>query len=53
MYFAPPRNYDALIKKIPYGKIITTGAIREYLAKQNDGDFTEPITCLLYTSRCV
>jgi len=50
MYFAPPRDYDALMKKIPYGKIITTGAIREYLAKLNDGDFTEPITAGIFIS---
>lgn len=50
MYFAPPRDYDALMKKIPYGKIITTGVIREYLAKQNDGDFTEPITAGIFIS---
>lgn len=50
MYFAPPLDYDALMKRIPYGKIITTGAIRDYLAKQNGGDFTEPITAGAFIS---
>ncbi|MDT2538681.1 MGMT family protein [Enterococcus raffinosus] len=50
MYFAPLLDYDALMKRIPYGKIITTGAIRDYLAKQNGGDFTEPITAGAFIS---
>ena len=50
MYFAPPLDYDALMKRIPYGKINTTGAIRDYLAKQNGGDFTEPITAGAFIS---
>lgn len=32
MYFAPPIDYDAVMKKIPYGKVITVGKIREYFA---------------------
>lgn len=50
MYFAPPLAYDEIMKKIPFGKIITVKAIREYLAKQNDGDFTEPITAGAFIS---
>lgn len=26
MYFAPPMDYDKVIKQIPYGKVITVGA---------------------------
>ncbi len=44
MYFAPPVTYDEVMKKIPCGKVITVGAIRDYLAKKNDADFTDPIT---------
>lgn len=44
MYFAPPIAYDEVMKKIPYGKVITVGKIREFFAKENDADFTEPIT---------
>ena len=50
MYFAPPIEYDKAMKKIPYGKVITVGKIREYFAKQNGADFTEPITAGIFTS---
>lgn len=30
MYFAPPIAYDEVMKKIPYGKVITVGKIREW-----------------------
>lgn len=50
MYFAPPMAYDEIMKKIPFGKVITTGAIREYLAKQNGADFTDPITAGIFIS---
>ena len=41
MYFAPPRVYDELMKRVPPGKVITVGAMREYLARQNGADFTD------------
>ena len=44
MYFAPPIDYDKVMKKIPYGKVITVGKIREYFAELSGADFTEPIT---------
>ena len=50
MYFAPPIDYDKVIKMIPYGKVLTVGKIREYFAKQNDADFTEPITAGVFVS---
>lgn len=50
MYFAPPIDYDKVMKRIPYGKVITIGEIREYFAKQNGADFTEPITAGIFTS---
>lgn len=31
MYFAPPIDYDRVMKQIPYGKVITIGKIREFL----------------------
>ena len=31
MYFAPPIDYDKVMKKIPYGKVITIGKIRKIL----------------------
>lgn len=50
MYFAPPIDYDAVMKKIPNGKVITVGAIREYFAKQHNADFTDPITAGIFVS---
>ena len=50
MYFAPPIDYDKVMKKIPYGKVITIGKIREFFAKENDADFSEPITAGIFVS---
>ena len=44
MYFAPPIAYDALMRAVPRGKVITRGEIRAHLARQNGADFTDPIT---------
>lgn len=50
MYFAPPIDYDKIMKQVPYGKVITVGKIREYFAKENGADFTEPITAGIFVS---
>lgn len=50
MYFAPPMDYDQVMKRIPYGKLTTVGAIRELFAKQSGADFTEPITAGIFVS---
>ncbi len=50
MYFAPPIDYDKVMKRIPYGKVITIGKIREYFAKLSGADFTEPITAGIFVS---
>lgn len=50
MYFSPPIDYDKVMKQIPYGKVITVGKIREYFAKLNGADFTEPITAGIFVS---
>ena len=50
MYFAPPIDYDKIMKKTPWGKVITVGCIREYFAKVNGADFTEPITAGIFVS---
>ena len=44
MYFAPPMDYDRVMRLVPFGKLLTVGAIREYFARQNSANFTEPIT---------
>ena len=38
MYFAPPIDYDKVMKKVPYGKVITVGTIREYFAELSGAD---------------
>lgn len=50
MYFAPPIDYDKVMKQIPYGKVIIVGKIREYFAKENEADFTEPLTAGIFVS---
>lgn len=50
MYFAPPVDYDRVMKKVPYGKVITVRQIREYFAKENGADFTEPMTAGIFVS---
>lgn len=48
MFFAPPCFYDELIKQIPKGKLATVGLLREFLAKENEADFTEPMTAGIF-----
>ena len=50
MYFAPPIDYDEVMKRVPAGKVITVGMIRDYFAKQSGADFTEPITAGVFVS---
>jgi hypothetical protein len=50
MYFAPPIDYDRIMRLVPYGKLLTVGAIRDYFAKQSGADFTEPITAGIFVS---
>ena len=50
MYFAPPIDYDRVMKQVPYGQVITVGEIREYFARQSGADFTEPITAGIFVS---
>ena len=50
MYFAPPLAYDAMMKRVPSGKLTTVGELRAYFARHNDADFTEPITAGIFVS---
>lgn len=50
MYFAPPAAYDEIMKTIPFGKVVTVGAIRECFARKSDADFTDPITAGIFVS---
>lgn len=48
MYFAPPIEYDKIMRLVPYGKLLTVDTIRDYFAKQSGADFTEPITAGIF-----
>lgn len=50
MYFAPPEDYDRVMRQVPFGKLLTVGAIREHFARENGADFTEPITAGIFVS---
>lgn len=50
MYFAPPMDYDTIMKEVPYGMVITVGEIREHFARKSGADFTEPITAGIFVS---
>lgn len=50
MYFAPPIEYDKVMKRIPYGKLTTEGDIRGYLAKSSGADVTEAVTAGVFIS---
>ena len=50
MYFAPPIDYDRVMRLVPYGKLVTVGGIREYFARESGADFTEPITAGIFVS---
>ncbi len=50
MLLAPPAAYDELMKKVPAGKLLTVGAMREYLARAEGADFTDPMTAGIFVS---
>lgn len=50
MLLAPPLYYDELMKKVPQGKLLTVGQMREYLAGQNGADFTDPMTAGIFVN---
>ena len=50
MYFAPPIDYDTLMRRIPFGRVTTVGELRDYFARVSHADFTEPITPGIFVS---
>ena len=48
MLIAPPAAYDALIKRVPAGKLVLTSQLREALAKEAGADFTDPMTAGIF-----
>lgn len=50
MYLAPPAFYDELMKKVPFGKLVTIGMLREKLARLAGADFTDPMTAGIFVN---
>lgn len=50
MYFAPPCDYDSLMRRIPRGKLTTVGELRAYLAAKGGADFADPMTAGIFVS---
>lgn len=50
MFFAPPLYYNELMKKVPKGKLTTVRRMRDYLAKENHADFTDPMTAGIFVN---
>ena len=48
MLIAPPLSYDAVMKQVPYGKLVTSDTVRNYLAKKHGADFTCPLTAGIF-----
>ena len=44
MYFAPPIAYDEVMKKIPYGKVITVGKIKEKYLRDAIGEYSKRLS---------
>ena len=50
MLIAPPIEYDALMKTIAHGELITTDRLRAHLAGKHDADFTCQLTCGIFVN---
>lgn len=50
MLLAPPSLYDELIMRIPEGKLVTVGQLREHLARRFGADFTDPMTAGIFVN---
>ena len=50
MLLAPPLAYDALMRRVPTGKLTTVGELRAHLARESGADFTDPITAGIFVS---
>ncbi len=48
MLIAAPMQYDAIMKQIPEGRLITSDEIRDFLAKQHQADFTCQLTAGIF-----
>ena len=50
MLLAPPLAYDALMRRVPAGKLTTVGELRAHLARESGADFTDPMTAGIFVS---
>ena len=48
MVAAPPIEYDRLMRKVPYGKLVTTDILRKAISKKYSVDITCPLTCGIF-----
>lgn len=48
MLIAPPIAYDEIMRRVPYGKLITADYVRNYLARVHNADFTCPLTAGIF-----
>ncbi len=48
MLIAPPLAYDEIMRKVPYGSVITSDYIRKYLAKKHGADYTCQLTAGIF-----
>ena len=50
MLIATPLCYDAIMKRVPQGKVITTDRINAYLAKKHNADWTCSLTAGIFVN---
>ncbi|MGI6685206.1 MAG: methylated DNA-protein cysteine methyltransferase [Bacillota bacterium] len=48
MLIAPPLAYNEIMKKVPWGKVITSDYLRAFLAKKHDADYTCHLTAGIF-----
>lgn len=48
MLIAPPLAYDAIMRKVPNGKVIVSDYLRNELAKKHNADYTCPLTAGIF-----
>ena len=52
MVIASPLEYDAAIKNVESGKLITTDTLRKYMARTHNTDITCPLTAGIFINIC-
>lgn len=52
MLIAAPLQYNAIMARVPQGKVITVDRIREWLAREEGADFTCPLTAGIFIQIC-